>query len=600
MATTIDPLSIFVTPQGDEGSYKSISTLTWENIPGFAVLTGKNGSGKTQLLEVLAYHFSGALPPPPTNILLHVRSEGAKYQPDEIGYVPSVGRFSGGGGTTLANLPSIRNQTVQYATNPQGYRHDVGNWVRTQKVQKLLAGENVHQISPERLGQYLKDDFEFALNDIDVTEGLCHISMAHRLKLLEALERRTPGLDRDGKELGPAPWDVVNESLVASGFPYQMIPPTETPILEHYSLRLRDRANSSWIIPAIDLSSGEKVLLQLVLWLFTAGKEGVFPRLLILDEPDAHLHPSMTQQFLDVISDVLVNKHGVRVIISTHSPSTVALAPEGSVFQMERDARSIVPVTFKPDIISVLTAGLVTVSKATKFCFLEDDADVSFYNTIRDVLTDYGPSRDPMAIRTSPTIAFIPASIGSGSSKVAGGSSVVAKWVAKLDADPLNRTFVGIIDGDNRNASNSRVRVIGRYSFENYLLDPIIIFALLSEDGRAPDIPGLKISSGDEHLLRTKDDATLQTIADTICRQLESVEQSLLGCSKTAVVYTTNQSITVPDWVLSHRGHDILPKMQNAFGGPGLINPKRLLKAVRRCRLIPRELAVLLADIQNC
>src|SRR6201999_232657 len=118
--------------------------------------------------------------------------------------------------------------------------------------------------------------------------------------------------------------------LVAAGFPYRVIPPMETPIMEHYSLRLRDRHDPNRIVPAIDLSSGEKVLLQLVLWLFTAGKEGVFPKLLILDEPDAHLHPSMTQQFLDVISDVLVSKHGVREIISTHSPSTVALAPDGS------------------------------------------------------------------------------------------------------------------------------------------------------------------------------------------------------------------------------------------------------------------------------
>jgi recombinational DNA repair ATPase RecF len=62
MSVTIDPLSIFITPQGT-GRYKSISTVAWENIPGFAVLTGRNGSGKTQLLEVLAYHFSGAVPP---------------------------------------------------------------------------------------------------------------------------------------------------------------------------------------------------------------------------------------------------------------------------------------------------------------------------------------------------------------------------------------------------------------------------------------------------------------------------------------------------------------------------------------------------------
>jgi energy-coupling factor transporter ATP-binding protein EcfA2 len=593
----IDPLSIFITPEG-AGRYKSISTITWENIPGFAVLTGRNGSGKTQLLEVLAYHFSGAIPPT-GDLGLQLRSEGARYQPDEIGYVPSAGRFSGGGGTSLAELQHIRQQTLQLVTNAHGNRRDIGQWIRSQKAQKLLAGENVHQLAPERLKELLTDDFEFALNDVDVTEGICYVSVAHRLKLLEALERQTPGLDKDGKQLGPAPWEVVNESLVAAGFPYLVIPPTETPIVEQYSLRLRDQCDENRIIRATDLSSGEKILLQLVLWLFTAGKEGVFPKLLILDEPDAHLHPSMTQQFLDVISDVLVDKHGVRVIISTHSPSTVALAPDGSVFQLERDGHTIVPITSRSDIVSVLTAGLVTVSKASKFCFVEDEDDVNFYDTVRDILMDSGPSKDPMALRPSPSIAFLPASIGTGPSKIAGGSSVVAKWVNKLDAEPLDRTFLGIVDRDDGNLSGPRVRALGRYSFENYLLDPVVVFALLSENGSAPPISGLTISSGDEHLLRTQDETALQKIADAICGRLEAIELILAPSSRTIVTYTTGQCITVSDWVLSHRGHDLLPKMQKVFGGPSLVNPVRLLKALRRCRLIPKELATLLKEIQN-
>lgn len=82
---------------------------------------------------------------------------------------------------------------------------------------------------------------------------------------------------------------------------------------------------------------------------------------------DAHLHPSMTVQFLDVISEVLVRKHGVRVIMTTHSPSTVALAPEGAIFQMERGGAEILPVADRAAIISILTAGLVTVSRATRW-----------------------------------------------------------------------------------------------------------------------------------------------------------------------------------------------------------------------------------------
>lgn len=598
MTANIAPLSITISPR-DDGQYKSISKLTWDNVPGFAVLTGKNGSGKTQLLELLAYHYSGAVPQAYANSALPVivQSQGVAYSPDEIGYVPSSGRFSGGGAASVAALPNVRQQALEYVKNAHAYRHDITLTVRVRKMLKRLEGRNPHQIDPIALAEILKDDFDFALDDVDVTEGLCSVFVAHRLKILEGLERGTPGHDRSGEPLGPAPWDVVNESLLTAGFPYEVVSPSDTPIMENYLLRLRD-LQSDQIIPAIDLSSGEKVLLQLVLWLFTAGKQGAFPKLLLLDEPDAHLHPSMTQQFLDVISEILVNKYGVRVIVTTHSPSTVALAPDSSVFFLERGATAVLPVPSRSNIISILTAGLVTVSRASKFCFVEDENDVAFYETIREVLSDYGPSKDPMALQPSPSIAFIAASVGLGASKISGGSSVVAKWVNKLDTEPLDRTFAGIIDYDNRNVSTTRIRVIGRYSFENYLLDPLIIFALLVEEGRAPTVSGPKISPGDEHLLRTQDSRFLQQIADAICAKVEAAGSGLATQRKSHVYYTTGQTIEVPDWVLFHRGHDLLSTAQKAFGGPGLINQKRLLKAVRRCRLIPKELAVLLTEIQ--
>ena len=53
----LPPLSIEI---GNETStpYKSIQKIVWYNIPPFAILTGPNGSGKTQLLQVLAMGLS--------------------------------------------------------------------------------------------------------------------------------------------------------------------------------------------------------------------------------------------------------------------------------------------------------------------------------------------------------------------------------------------------------------------------------------------------------------------------------------------------------------------------------------------------------------
>jgi energy-coupling factor transporter ATP-binding protein EcfA2 len=598
MSASITPVTFNVVPRNG-GRYKSITTLSWADIPGFAILTGKNGSGKTQLLEILAYHFSGALPPElghgPFPVEVHV-ADGA-YKPDEIAYVPSGGRFSGGPAVSLQSMAQFRQQALQQARNVHGQRHDIYNVVKSQRIISRLGGKipSAHENQAEL--EKLLNDEDFVADDIDITAGLTYVFMTHRFKLIQALERNTPNIDKEGKPIGPAPWDVLNEALVAAGFPYEVISPIGSDILGHYELRLKDHGSGIEII-ARDLSSGEKVLLQVVLWLFSASKRGQFPRLLLLDEPDAHLHPSMTTQFLDVISEVLVNRHGVRVIMTTHSPSTVALAPEGAVFQLERGASQVTKVEKRSDIISVLTAGLVTVSRATKFCFVEDEDDVAFYTAVYEVLMDHGPNRDPMALLPAPSMAFIPASVGAGAGKISGGYTIVKKWVEKLDAEPLNRTFFGIIDRDDSNISSGRVYALGRYSFENYLLDPLNIFCVLLEQGTAPPIPSVQISFGSEHLLRLNKSNDLQAIADYITAKMEITEPNLATSASAQVIYTADKEIRVPSWVLNYRGHDLLPIAQQAFGGARVISPPRLLKALKRGRLLPVELATLLATIQ--
>lgn len=590
------PFKIEILPTGQ--GYKSIKALAWDDVPSFAILTGRNGSGKTQLLEILSYYFTGTRPSQQIPFEAQVNVLGAQIAADEVGYVPSTGRFSGGSSASVAQMQSLRQSLYQQTRNMNSYQHDPGGMTKARRVERLLDGRNWEEITKNGTISLDEDEFSALLVDVDVSRSLATIFVAHRVKAVEALERSTPGHSKDGKPLGPAPWDVVNESLKVAGFPYEVVSPLTVGLLDNYELKLKDTSSGIEVRPS-DLSSGEQVLLQLILWLFSSSKEGVFPKLLLLDEPDAHLHPSMTVQFLDVISEVLVRKHGVRVIMTTHSPSTVALAPEGSIFQMERHCPKIEQVTDRAAILSVLTAGLITVSPATRFCFVEDEDDVVFYNAVLDLLTDTGPSRDQCAIRPSPSLVFIAASVGSGSNKVAGGSTIVTKWINKLDAPPLTTTFLGIIDRDGGNQPSSRIKVIRRYSFENYLLDPVNVFGLLLENGSAPAVSGVNVSSGDEHTLRTLPAASLQAISDIIVAGVEGAEPTLAGGVRVDVEYTNGVRLTIPAWAVEYRGHDLLPVVQQAWGGHQVINPPRLVKALRRVRLIPKELASLYADLQK-
>jgi ABC-type glutathione transport system ATPase component len=109
-----------------------------------------------------------------------------------------------------------------------------------------------------------------------------------------------------------------------------------------------------------------------------------FPKLLLKDEPDASLHPSMSKQFLDVIQKVFVQDKGVGVIITTHFPSTVALAPEEAIFIVNKTGQRIEKAT-KDTALKILTAGVPSFSvnyENRRQVFVESEMDVYFYEKV--------------------------------------------------------------------------------------------------------------------------------------------------------------------------------------------------------------------------
>ena len=146
-------------------------------------------------------------------------------------------------------------------------------------------------------------------------------------------------------------------------------------------------------ISAKDLSSGEQVAFAVALWTWGSAT-GARSELLLVDEFDAHLNPSIAAKFIEVIKTYFVGE-GVRVIMTTHSPSTVAFAKEHNtdILWMEDgeinrdmglDDGEINKDMGLDKIINILSNGLITVnedsfellielSKREKILFVEDD-----------------------------------------------------------------------------------------------------------------------------------------------------------------------------------------------------------------------------------
>jgi len=87
------------------------------------------------------------------------------------------------------------------------------------------------------------------------------------------------------------------------------------------------------------LSSGEQVLLALTLSIYEAQDNFEFPDVILLDEVDASLHPSMTDALLETLNAAFISQ-GVKVILATHSPSTIAICDEASIFVLEKREKS--------------------------------------------------------------------------------------------------------------------------------------------------------------------------------------------------------------------------------------------------------------------
>jgi ABC-type transport system involved in cytochrome c biogenesis ATPase subunit len=80
------------------------------------------------------------------------------------------------------------------------------------------------------------------------------------------------------------------------------------------------------------LSSGHKIVLLTITRLVEAVDERT---LVLLDEPEAHLHPPLLSAFVRALSDLLVHRNGV-AIVATHSPVVLQEVPMTCAWKLQR------------------------------------------------------------------------------------------------------------------------------------------------------------------------------------------------------------------------------------------------------------------------
>ena len=170
-----------------------------------------------------------------------------------------------------------------------------------------------------------------------------------------------PSIVEFKNQLGPSYLPLAQQCLVDKK-PFWNSP-EGSDYFGNFVLKLVHTTKPGLEVDFTNLSSGERVLMALVASIYKSSSDNYFPDVLLLDELDASLHPSMMKNMLAVIRDIFLSK-GVKVILVTHSPTTIALSPENSIFVMNRAGIGRIEKRSRNEALSILTEGFATLEES--------------------------------------------------------------------------------------------------------------------------------------------------------------------------------------------------------------------------------------------
>lgn len=516
-------------------SYLSITRLPTVTLPDFTLITGPNGAGKSHLLEAIRLGSvkTDVAPQQSVNDQTHVRLfNWSTLVPQDTNLFSSetIRQERQGAYTTFVNLrrdqgwlEPARDVARRYNVEEK-YLNDPGSILLLSKPQiadilkdELIVDNFIEEIS-NRLKDFdsnivrsmdpnSRDRIKFAsissgkpissLAEEDILsiklpswgqsdlfqQSFARLFVAYRDLLLandfaefrasKGKDERFLTADQFEMQYGPAPWDFVNKSIREAGLDFKI----SSPPLDDYTQFKPILTKISNGIP-IDfnyLSSGEKILMSFAFCVYYSTDKrqiAVHPKLLLLDEIDAPLHPSMSKNIVDTITKTLVGSFGIKVIATTHSPSTVALTEEESIYTMIPGQPGL-HKTSKATALNILTVGVPTIAisyDGRRQIFVESPVDARIYDGLYKLIKP--------KIASERSLEFIATGTRRADGKdINTGCDNVKRIVEDL-RNAGNMSVFGLLDWDGKRNPTDRLAILAhgvRNGIENVLFDPLLI-----------------------------------------------------------------------------------------------------------------------------
>lgn len=550
--------------------YKSINPVVFE-LPDFCVLTGKNGSGKSHMLQAMADKAYSTV---------YGTTEDQESELTIIKYIPFNGLNPNvESNCQYLNLTQTRKNIWHNMENAiKRYRDEHNKYPNIGRyIFDYISGKPYEAImrklvaSCGDLDKISEDEFN-KIYDISATSSgeiftskfasifkLYHTRLEDNNYKRYRNEQYGDRYEVLSEEVfieiyGPKPWELINDMLAKASLPYRVNNPEGQDREADFHLMLSDPERGIQI-DVNDLSTGEKVLMSLALAIYNTTEHNHKPQVLLIDEPDAPLHPEYSKVLLNAIYESIVKKANVKVVITTHNPTTVALSPEDSLYKMDRDLGRPVKIT-KKEALNILTKDLDNLRisiDSRRQIFVENQNDVQYYERIVRHLPDFKVK-----------FQFLPPHTRNGC------NCDDVKRIVHTLRELGNDLVYGLVDYDNSNNSDEFVYVIGeqrRYAIDNYVFDPIYVLFLLVREGIV-NTEDLNIGSFTFTKFGQLNHDQLQQIINYI-----STELGLDSDNRVTYQTIGGHKFELSENYLKIQGHELETKIMNKW--PGLNSVKR-------------------------
>lgn len=373
-------------------------------IPDFAIITGINGSGKSQLLKYLDRILCGWK----NERVFFLRANDQFSVAVDSSYVLPL--YEDKQYDTYINhlkeiyhrkekKPQVETQStdaneVDNENNPHTLKTDSFLEKLTSKFQSYLITRNTIEIpNDSEIKIFISNYISTLINKMKISDPKNFFSI-----LFHAYKNKNPNQEGNALSQEKTPWDRVNDIFKYYKFGHRIEMTDEkgprTQLFEWKIKRVLDGKE----VHFDDLPSGEKVIFSVISWQYSFNDKHLSDnkvKIMLLDEPDKHLDPKLCKLFYNVVYEELVVKSNIQVIMSTHRVDTVALSPNESnkkvgIYTIVRTEKDFyIERCHKLRAMFRMTHNLRSLTNFRTKVYVEAPDDARFYGNIYQTLMNY-------------------------------------------------------------------------------------------------------------------------------------------------------------------------------------------------------------------